>query len=239
MVRLQNPSLEHRWLWKLLYWPITFQRDRQIKKIDLLMCNSHYTKNAIMTYWGREAEVVYPPVGIEDFKPSTKKALIVSVGCFAPLKHYEMVIEIAKQMPTAKFVIIGRKCLNDPYYDKIAMSKPDNVDLCANATRADVSALLGEAKIYLHTMIGEHFGISVVEAMAAGCIPVVHNSGGPKEIVGNYGFFYKTVEEGVKAIGEALQSNINPVDIVERAKMFNSDIFKKNFIATLEKNGFL
>jgi len=35
----------------------------------------------------------------------------------------------------------------------------------------------------LHTMVGEHFGISIVEAMASGCIPVVHNSGGMKEFV--------------------------------------------------------
>jgi glycosyltransferase involved in cell wall biosynthesis len=239
MVRLQNPYLKHRWVWKLLYWPITFQRDRQVKNIDLLMCNSYYTQGAIVDYWGRNAEVVYPPVDIADFKPLQKELLIVSVGCFAILKHYEMILDIARQMPDAKFVIVGRKCSDDPYYDKIAAAKTDNVVLCANVARADVSALLGKAKIYLHSGINETFGISVVEAMAAGCIPVVYNNGGPKETVGSCGFLYNTVEDGVKALKEALQSKINPDDIAERAKLFNSDNFKKNFIATLEKNVFL
>ncbi|MCL1977374.1 MAG: glycosyltransferase [Candidatus Bathyarchaeota archaeon] len=239
LVRMHNPDVKHRWLWKLLYWPIIFQRERQVKKIDLLMCNSYYTQNAIMDRWGRKAEVVYPPVDIEDFKPAKKELFVVSVGCFVPNKNYELIVQVAKQMPNVKFVIVGRKCLNDPYYDKIAALKPDNVDLIANATHADLSVLLGKAKVYLHGMIGEHFGISVVEAMAAGCIPVVHNTGGPKEIVGSYGSLYNSVDECIKAIEEALQSEINPSDLVERAKMFCSDNFKKQFITTLEKYGLL
>jgi alpha-1,2-mannosyltransferase len=88
-------------------------------------------------------------------------------------------------------------------------------------------------------MVGEHFGISVGEAMAAGCVPVVHDSGGPREIVGGYGFLYDDVEDCVKAVEEALQSSVEPSVIVERAKLFSSDNFKKNFITVLENNGFL
>jgi glycosyltransferase involved in cell wall biosynthesis len=88
-------------------------------------------------------------------------------------------------------------------------------------------------------MIGEHFGISVIEAMAAGCIPVVHNSGGPKETCEQIGFLYNNVEECVKAIDAALQATINTRDIAERTKMFSADNFKTNFITSLEKNGFL
>jgi glycosyltransferase involved in cell wall biosynthesis len=237
--RMQNPALRHRWVWKLFYLPITFQIKRQVKKTDLLMCNSLYTKKAIMDYWGRDAEVVYPPVDVESFKPVQKEPLVVSVGRFSPAKNYEMIIQVARQMPNVKFVIIGRKYLHDTYYDKIAALKPDNITLIADVTRDNVSVLLGRAKIYLHSMIGEHFGISVVEAMAAGCVPVVHDSGGPKEICGSLGFFYDDVETCVKVIGEALQSNVDPCVFVERAKMFSVDSFKKNFVLSLERNGFL
>ena len=239
LTRMQKPDLKRRWLWKLFYWPITFQLKRHVKKTGLLMCNSRYTQSAIMDYWGRDAEVVYPPVDIGDFKPVPKKSLVVSVGRFVPTKNYEMIAQVARQMPDVNFVIVGRKRSADPYYDKIVALKPDNMTLNADATRADISDLLGEAKIYLHGMVGEHFGISVVEAMAAGCIPIVHNSGGPKEAMGNYGFLYNNSEECVKVLREALQSKINPNDIVERAKMFSVDNFKKNFIETLEKNVFL
>jgi glycosyltransferase involved in cell wall biosynthesis len=239
MTRTQKSGLKHRWLYNLLYWPVTFQLNRQVKNIDLLMCNSHYTQKAIVDYWQRDAVLVYPPVGTEDFKPASKESLVVSIGRFDPDKNYEMIVQVARQMPNVKFVIVGRKQLNDPYYDKIVALKPENMVLSADATRDTVSVLLSKAKIYLHGMVGEHFGISVGEAMAAGCIPVVHNSGGPKEIVGRYGFLYNNVEECVKAIDEALQSDVNPCDIAERVKMFNVDAFKKNFVATLEKNGYL
>jgi len=236
---MQRVGLKHQRFWKLFYWPNTFQLKRQIKKIDLLICNSLYTQNAIMTYWNRKAEVIYPPVDIEAFRPTSKEPLVVSVGRFAPEKNYELIVQVAKQMPHVHFVIVGRKPLGEPYYDKIVALKPDNLDLETDVTRDGLSALLGRAKIYLHSMIGEHFGISVVEAMAAGCIPVVHNSGGPKETCKSIGFLYNNVEECVKAIDVALQSNIDPQNIVECAKMFSADNFKKNFIASLERNRFL
>ncbi|MDR0797846.1 MAG: glycosyltransferase [Nitrososphaerota archaeon] len=239
LTRMQKSNSRYRWFWYLFYLAVTFQLKRQMKGTDLLLCNSLYTKNAIREYYGREAELVYPPVDVEDFMPAQKESLVISVGRFVPAKNYELIIQVAGQMPNVKFVLVGRKHSNDPYYDKINSLKPDNVNLVANATRADVIALLGKAKIYLHSRIGESFGISVAEAMAAGCIPVVHNSGGPKEIAGSYGFFYNNIEECVKAINDALQSNVKPNDIAERTKMFSSYNFKKNFVATLEKRGFL
>jgi alpha-1,2-mannosyltransferase len=56
-----------------------------------------------------------------------------------------------------------------------------------NASYDVLVSSLGEAKIGLHTMWNEHFGIGVVEYMAAGLIPVAHNSAGPKlDIVTEY-----------------------------------------------------
>ncbi|MCL2172194.1 MAG: glycosyltransferase [Candidatus Bathyarchaeota archaeon] len=241
LTRMQKSDLKSRWFWRLFYWPITFQIKRQVAKTDLLLCNSLYTKEAIMKCWKRVAEVVYPPVDIGEFEPVQKESLVVSVGRFVSSKNYELIVEVAKRLPDVKFVIAGRKRSNenDPYFDKIASLKPDNMTLITDATRANVSALLGRAKIYLHGMVGEHFGISVVEAMAAGCIPVVHNSGGPKETCERIGFFYNDVEDCVKAVSEALQSNVSSDVFVEQAKLFSVDNFKRNFISSLERNGFL
>jgi glycosyltransferase involved in cell wall biosynthesis len=54
-------------------------------------------------------------------------------------------------------------------------------------------------------MTSDHFGISIIEAMAAGCAPIVHKSGGPwldilDQQQGKTGFSYSTVEEAARLI---------------------------------------
>ena len=60
-----------------------------------------------------------------------------------------------------------------------------------------------ESKVYLHTYVNEAFGISIVEAIAAGCVLIVHNSGGPREFVTEH-LRYETTQEAVKAIEKAV-----------------------------------
>ena len=56
----------------------------------------------------------------------------------------------------------------------------DNVVFIVNAPFTELHSWLCCAQVGLHTMWNEHFGISVVEMMAAGLTTVAHNSGGPK-----------------------------------------------------------
>lgn len=55
-----------------------------------------------------------------------------------------------------------------------------SVEFMINAPFTELERALGCATAALHTMWNEHFGISVVEAMAAGALPIAHASGGPK-----------------------------------------------------------
>jgi glycosyltransferase involved in cell wall biosynthesis len=57
------------------------------------------------------------------------------------------------------------------------------VTLETNVCLNNLLSIMREAKVYFHTMVGEHFGISIVEAMAAGLIPLVSDVGGPIEFV--------------------------------------------------------
>ncbi|XP_048502756.1 GDP-Man:Man(3)GlcNAc(2)-PP-Dol alpha-1,2-mannosyltransferase-like [Beta vulgaris subsp. vulgaris] len=75
----------------------------------------------------------------------------------------------------------------------------------------DLVKLLGAATAGIHSMTDEHFGISVVEFMAAGAIPIAHNSAGPKmdivlEEEGHQtGFLAQSENEYVEAILEVLR----------------------------------
>ena len=56
-----------------------------------------------------------------------------------------------------------------------------------------------ESKVYFHPMTGEHFGMTVVEAMAAGLIPVVPNDSGPAEFVPQE-YQFNTIEQAAEII---------------------------------------
>jgi len=56
-------------------------------------------------------------------------------------------------------------------------------------------ALLQESRYFLHTVVNEPFGLTAVQAMAAGCLPIVHDSGGQRETVPNPRLRYRTLDE--------------------------------------------
>lgn len=231
--RVEGKGGKSKWFWKLFYLPVSRRLRHYAKEIDILLCNSEYTRQAILTKWKRDATVIYPPVAVENFKPAPKEDFVVTVGRFVSIKNYELVVEVAKRMPHVKFIIIGRKQTSDPYYEKIARSKPENLALMPNLPADRMNIILSKAKLYLHTMVGEHFGISVVEAMAAGCIPVVHNSGGTREIVQDVGYIYNNVDECVDCINRGLASNLEPATIAQHAHKFSSENFKKTLLTVL------
>jgi len=225
--RLDKAGYRSKLVWKIYYAPIEAYWKSKIDDVDLFLCNSEYTKNAIKERWGKEAIVVYPPVDIDRFKRApSKEKFVVTIGRFVPEKNYEMVVEVAKLLPDVKFVIIGRK-QDATYYEKIESIKPANLKLPPDLPENETISQLAKAKVYLHAMVGEHFGISIVEAMASGCIPVIHNSGGAKEIIEDVGYVYTSAQECSEAVRQALSSDLDPEILIDRARRFNAQRFEQ------------
>lgn len=224
-------------------------------KWKVLVTNSEYSRAAIRKFLGSDSIVVYPPVRIEEFlaagnTPTSKRRdIVVSCGRFTPEKRYEFVLEVTEQLPDIEFHIVGAS--NSPasfrYVAKLQRIIRDrrlqNVKLHINYPRRDQLKLYSEAKVYMHSMIGEHFGIAIVEAMAAGLVPIVHASGGAwNDIVyrGRYGYGYKTLDEAVRAIENALTNyTVLRERVVARAREFSYQRFKKRMRKIIETIGFL
>jgi L-malate glycosyltransferase len=177
---------------------------------------SEYTAHWTRRRWAIDCEIVYPPVDIRGAEGS-KERLILSVGRFTPRKkQLEMLNAFRAVSQTAlkgwTFCCVGG--LTDTptdrdYYAKLQESAAQcDAKLVANADRASLDDLLRRASIFWHAMgwgedpeerpqMMEHFGIVTVEAMAAGCVPVVVNRGGQPEIVehGVSGFVWDAVSE--------------------------------------------
>jgi len=151
-------------------------------------------------------KVVYIPVDYKN-KPDLslkKKNLVVSIGRIDIRKNYEALFKIADKLKNYSFVIAGALNKGDEtYYSNLFKNKPDNVDIRININEADKIAILKKAAIYLHLNKRENYGISILEAMSYGLVPVVPESGGPWEDIiehGKYGYGFNTVDEAIEQI---------------------------------------
>ena len=153
----------------------------------ILWANSTYTKRAIEAHWGRrDAYVVYPPLWVDRYNSDNgfyDRDIDVIMFCqLYTIKGLDIAETLADR--GLNVVVVGAD-VGD--YDS------NNITVVKNATVAEYTDLLSRSKVYLHGKVGEHFGITITEAMASGAVPLVHASGGPYiDIIdkGKYGMYY-------------------------------------------------
>lgn len=183
------------WLYKKLV-------ERHISKLDLLFCNSNYTKAMTEKYWKQfgisEPIVVFPPVEAPFWsdKPLEKRVnRVVYVARFVPHKRHEILKQLATVFPQIEFVSIGLlRDTEQVWFENFSKDMPVNYTLKTNLPEKELITLLQDSTIYIHLMEGEHFGIAPMEAMASGCVTFVHNSGGSGEFVSPE-FRWETIED--------------------------------------------
>jgi glycosyltransferase involved in cell wall biosynthesis len=175
------------YLWLFKRWV-----EQGIDKLDMVFCNSNYTKEAIMRYWKshgvKEPIVVYPPVNLDKFwcdKPlSQRRKRVTYVARFIPAKRHEILKRLAADLPNFEFVSIGGIVEGDKaWFNRFSENLPQNYTLKVNLPGQDLIEVLHDSRIYVHLMEGEHFGIAPVEGLASGCVTLVHDSGGMKEFI--------------------------------------------------------
>ncbi len=255
-----TPFFERRGRWYRLYiLPYKILLKPLIKQIKtntkLLLTNSKYSLDRIREFLGLNAKILYPPVptrayrAITDAASTKRKKHVVTVGRFSPEKNYEIIIEIASKLEETRFYVVGSVAtkVSKAYLAKLQRiareKRVANVTFLPNLPQQELLKIMRESSVYLHTMEWEPFGISVVEAMAAGLIPVVPKHGGPwTDIIeeGKYGFGYSSIDEAVQAIREALEaSNSLRRTIIERASQFSLEKFIENLIYMLDSENLL
>jgi glycosyltransferase involved in cell wall biosynthesis len=177
---------------RLYLWPFKRWVEQGVSKLDIVFCNSNYTKEAIERYWKsygvKDPIVVYPPVNLDSFwcdKPlSERRKRVIYVARFIPVKRHEILKKLAADSPAYDFVSVGGLIEGEKtWFSKFQESLPQNYTLKTNLPESDLVNLLHDSRLYAHLMEGEHFGIAPVEGIASGCLTLVHNSGGVKEFI--------------------------------------------------------
>ena len=169
---------------------------------------SDYVSYWLKRRWGVEVQKIYPPVDVESLCPMDKENIIVSVGRFFKGHHNKKQDELVKAFRQLcdeglkhwRLWLIGGvsgESDSQKYLDEVrSLASGYPIEIYTNIGRDFLIEALGRAKIFWHAAgLGEddekspekseHFGISTVEAMASGAVPVVIAKGGQKEIVCN------------------------------------------------------
>ena len=158
---------------------------------NLTLANSTFVARKVKEYYGTEPEVVYPPVPghFPDIPWKERRLSAVAIGRMHPCKRWEMAVEVVDRV-RERGIELGLTLINQPtdreYGRRIARMAERRpwFRILTGLTREELAREVALHRYGIHTMEEEHFGIAVAEMVRAGCIPFVHDSGGPVEIVG-------------------------------------------------------
>lgn len=235
----------------------SFTNRIKLARFRKIICYSEFIKNYIKLQLKKKAIVIPPPVFVNKFVPHKKENLIISVGRFFPYLHskkQEILVsafrEFYRKHKDWQLVLIGSVDRGaEDYFEKIKKSAHGYpIRIIKDADINELSDYYGRAKIYWHAAgygedlnkfpeRAEHFGITTVEAMSAGCVPIVFEGGGQKEIVkaGKNGFLWTNINELVEKTSLVVIKDFM-FKALSLQSQKDSKIFSKNeFLKKIEK----
>ncbi len=231
-------------------------KENRIKKI---VCNSYFTKAFIDKKFNADSDILYPPTYFKKDYPKIdlkkKKNQILNVGRLSAFpdgglfKKQDLLIECFKKIIDSgikgwelvlvvSFLERDKKLLED--LQKQAKGYPTKI--LENVAFEDLNKIYAESKIYwhasgfgedlkVHPERAEHFGITTVEAMINGLVPVVINAGGQKEIVRDSqdGFLFDNEMELIEKTEKLIKDESLLLQIAKKARLkaeeFSTDRF--------------
>lgn len=147
---------------------------------DVYVANSSAVAERIRTFYGRDAVLVPPPVSVRDFPRDVEREAtrFLWVHRLVPYKRPLEVAEAFRELPDLRLTMVGV----GPLEPELRAALPPNVELLGWLSRERLAKLFAGAAGFVH--VGEEdFGISMVEALAAGTPVLAADRGGARDIV--------------------------------------------------------
>jgi glycosyltransferase involved in cell wall biosynthesis len=233
----------------------------KLHRFQKILVNSMFTKPWIDIEYHVDSTILYPPVTPYHFDSKKKQHIILSVGRFSneerTNKKQLVLLSAFRQLQ----IYLSQKKLNYTltlaggilpediaFLEKVKQyAKGLPVSIRTNISQKEMSDLYESAEFYWHaTGFGEnetlnpegfeHFGISTVEAMSAGLIPLVFNGGGQREIINHKenGILWNTEDELVKSTIDLIEDKSTYVLLQKNALKRSIDFSEKVFTDSFE-----
>jgi glycosyltransferase involved in cell wall biosynthesis len=196
-----------------------------IEGVDVFIANSTVTQQRIKKYYGRVSTVVHPPVDIDRFTPppKTDRNGYILWGRHVPYKRFDLAIKAANELGL-KLTVIG----SGPDTDRLKKLAGPTVNFPGRVSDEELVHMAHHAKGFLFPN-EEDFGISAVEALAAGVPVIAYAKGGALDIVqdGETGVLFpeQAVESLVAAIKRFETLSFLPATLHRKSKRFAPTLF--------------
>jgi len=218
-----------------------------------VVCMTQFTKDALLTDYDSFSNppIVYPAVDMARYELredpplafSDRENAIVTIGRFSPDKRQLEQVLLAQKVPSMQFHIIGFTA-SEAYFQlcrsMVDEQQIENVHLHPNLAFSDMIKYLQNSKYFLHTLINEPFGLTAVQAIVSGAIPLVHDSGGQRETVIDATLRYKNVEQVAGIVASFEQKSLPKIQKMATKlkdhvhQEFSQEVFQENIGLVLE-----
>ena len=204
------------------------------RRPDAYFAISTAVRDRIRRFYGRDAVVVHPPVDVDDLAPGREKdpGRFLWVHRLVPYKRPDLVVEAFRNLPY-RLTMVGV----GPLEAELRRNLPPNVELLPWLPREELARRYAESAAFLH--VGEEdFGISMVEALAAGTPVIALAAGGALDIVrdGVDGVLVDRPEPALvrDAVRRVAAERWDPATLVARAREFSRERFVRELRAHVE-----
>ncbi|MEK7556923.1 MAG: glycosyltransferase [Patescibacteria group bacterium] len=216
------------------------------QRVDYYLANSKYTQQRIKKYYGRESEVVYPPIRTEFYTPKSSGSAFAEasagrqrpflvVGRLTPTKHFEQAIAVCEKLQLPILVVGGGQAGAE-----LTRRAGKYTTFTGTVSDEELRTYLRRARAVLIPGV-EDFGMVAAEALACGTPVVAQARGGVKEIMtdGRHGILYDG--QGVEALAEGLrrfsaaEARFQPEALQQQAMQFSSGIFHNSITKYIAK----
>jgi len=169
------------WIARMSLHYLRLWDSRTAHGVDTFLANSKYIARRIRKTYGRDSEVVYPPVDVERFRMRTdKEDFYLAASRMVPYKRMPMIVEAFAAMPERRLVVIG----DGPELERVKALARDagNITILGYQPTEVLADHMARARAFVFAA-EEDFGITPVEAQACGTPVIAYGAGGALETV--------------------------------------------------------
>jgi glycosyltransferase involved in cell wall biosynthesis len=219
-------------------------------KANHTLVNSGWTGRRVKRLYGIDSTTVHPPApGIfPQIAWEEREDGFVMIGRLAAAKRYDWCLKVLSvvrtRFPQVRMHVLGVSyCQRSDYpvfLRALAQANSSWATLHEDLSRGEMAALVARQRYGMHAFKDEDFGMAVAEMLRAGCIPFVHNSGGPPEIVGHDSrLIYESEEDAAQKIMQVLGDPAAQEDIRQRLALrkdlYSVETFMRAIRAEVER----